>query len=339
MRLLLLLLIGVFFAAELNAQHTLTTEYFPSIGSEFTFRRTSTQGFQIPDGVLTGNGYTWDYSSLPDTGSTLTIRYIDPASTPYTSNFPDANLALQIQKRDSLDHYTYFLSNSSGFITLGEVSEQQQVSAVITFYEPAVRLPDLPLEYMDSANGWTDLNGQFAGNTTMDYSYVYDGYGTLILPTGTFDQVVRLKTITNSKGYTIDQSAETTRYSWLSAQGGHELLVFTEQIVTGFSPSRGSSFLYNMDATPVALAHGSFDQNVMTVFPNPAVNNISLAGLPSGASIHVAIHNLSGQAVVSKTITTSNGVAGLDLAGIASGLYLVQAQSDGKLFTAKVQVR
>src|ERR1051326_3099027 len=92
-----------------NAQPTLTgANTNPTIGQSFTDQMVNWQSQGN-----SGANVTWNFSSLSSTG-TSTLTWIDPATTPYNSNFTGANLANGTGSSDA-----YYTANSSSYSLIG----------------------------------------------------------------------------------------------------------------------------------------------------------------------------------------------------------------------------
>lgn len=111
---------------------------------------------------------------------------------------------------------------------------------------------------------------------------------------------------------------------------------YTELNIVGFNMLHnnygGDAYYDNFVITTGNLSTKPFEETKLSVFPNPAKNNISLK-LPANTNVsEVAIYNLTGQKVLNTNQTQS-----IDVSQLSAGTYLLKAiDTDGKSFTKKV---
>ena len=153
----------------------------PVIGEVFSQHR----GTYIDPGAP-GTGQSWDFSALQAT-TTLTSTIQAAASTPNGASFPGATVAASAGG----GNYMYMKITSTGLENVGVYG-----SSTVMAYQN----PELLLQYPCALNTtWTDswsttfVSGGFpiarAGTTTG----LADGVGTVIMPYGTFNNVLRVK--------------------------------------------------------------------------------------------------------------------------------------------------
>ncbi len=209
-------------SSVLFSQPTLTVKSLPVVGDKLYMTDCDTNG------ITTGNSgasVTWDYSKLiklngPDTKTK--IEYVEPSSGIYHEKFPNANIAMK-----SEDSYVYFKFDGTNYERMGLAAEEG--------YEI---LNDLELIMKYPFTYQSNISDKFSGefkvfNEEMEIimkrggtiNAVADAYGTLILPNGTFENVLRVKH-TQIVYDTIDvgvpgmpnitHKTETVTYSWLN---------------------------------------------------------------------------------------------------------------------------
>lgn len=99
-----------------------------------------------------------------------------------------------------------------------------------------------------------------------------------------------------------------------------------------------------INATKVALTAAGVEEVAtigMEVYPNPASGSVNVKFEATNADYSVAITDLSGRQVASKTITNANGSQTVDMPieGLATGNYLVTVSSNGASFTQNLMVK
>jgi hypothetical protein len=188
-KLYILSIILIFGILEIKSQPVLTSDAIPDIGFEFTTIYCDTNNVSEGDA---GANQTWDFSDLvQDANETPLVQsYIDPANGEQSSQFPNAEFA---QKADT--GTVYYLVEDNIVKRLGTGFESG--------YEKLTDLQDIikfPLTMGDSYSD--EFEGEIQVSTQQGTMTVYrsgtsqaevDGYGTVITPNGTYNNVLRLK--------------------------------------------------------------------------------------------------------------------------------------------------
>jgi hypothetical protein len=224
-------------------------------------------------GVSAGNagaGVTWNFSGLiaKTTYSTpvSTTYYYAPSSTPWASYFPSATIASK-SKSSSTYAYTYATSTATGTwgnYTSGTKSDN---GACYVLSQPYVYFT-CPCSYgcsfTNETRGYMCGTNSF-GTTLKTTTKTYDGYGTLILPIGSYPNTVRFKTLETTidssfavmLGVTsfVAASQNTTEsYVWYTSDFSHYLLTISSMTVMN---TYSKSVAYMIDSSvAVSTAHG-----------------------------------------------------------------------------------
>ncbi len=144
--------------------------------------------------ALNGADQTWDFSGLsPDPiEPDYFFKFFDPQNTPHADRYPEAELAAI--NADS--NFIYYRVENDAILLIGAVAEVPNFGTAFSDYEVPETEEVFPVEYL---NSWADdfsgtnsagpISSPFTGNVSGEV----DGYGTLILPNGTFNQVLRVK--------------------------------------------------------------------------------------------------------------------------------------------------
>ncbi|MFN8165037.1 MAG: T9SS type A sorting domain-containing protein [Bacteroidia bacterium] len=309
---------------------TVTTADLPYNGQAFFMGTDSTYVVPMLPG---GSGASWDYSGLQNL-ETDTVGFGPAAGTPYASSFPAATLCgHKIWTND----YSYFHGNSSGFYIDGFAN----LTTTFAYIQPSMYFP-VPLSY---------------GNTVTNYGYISidtvylsqnvrvrlssfetfnaDGSGTLILPSGTFNNVLRTKeTILVYDSMSIDigggiyvplsQSAQqTSRYMFMLPGHDPVLLLSLEADSLGNTTSSSSYFItsFNGISSPVTKAE--------SVYPNPAASTLNLSITDQLASSSLEVFDENGKLILKKENLTQS--ESLPVANLANGTYYYQINTAGKL--------
>lgn len=317
----------------LIAQPVVTSDILLNIGDERKVYYVETE-FNPGDA---GENITWDFSDLTPMYDVLWVAE-DPADTGLDEYFPTADLAFMIPGDDSQESYTdgwifYNTGEGDEISLLGAILFNITGSNVDTNYFMLNEDPDLlfefpmtyPDQFMDSVHG-TNLvvfqNQQFevdrSGNTTTEV----DGYGTLITPEGTFNNVIRVKRTEDLVDLfaTIPTFHEIVRYDWYSPDYDY-LLYHTENIIirdaVGNEQST-SAQTYYAEPNPITGIYGK-EVETFSVHPNPCDEVIFLPADKVKNSTKVELFNMHGRNVYSDWKQSEK----IDVSLFQPGVYVV----------------
>lgn len=297
---------GVVFGAI--AQPTIqTSDFYPTVGESFSINR----GVYVNPGPG-GNNVTWDMSSLNSTSIAVTN------ATPANASFPNSTITMET------------VGETSMYLNLGPTSY-----AIEGFYNSVNSLlftyTDPNVVYQFPLSMSTDFVDNFTCNyTTNGYDFVRsgthsveaDGYGTLITPSGTYTDVLRLRMIQDYSDYnstfgTYDYYAEI--YVWVKA-GYHNELASVSTLTSSLGNS--SYGLYLEDETS-GLSEESLSS--ISIYPNPATDIVHIDS--DGASItSLRLIDLNGNTVLEE----EQSVASIDIQDLPKGVYtLIVTTAEG----------
>ena len=225
------ILVLVLWSAVSVAQPNLDeTNFRMNIGDHYYIHQTD---YQDPGGG--GADLFWDFSTLPLTAID-TLEVIDPLDSPFGDNFGNASVALKTIS----DVHVYYSQEETGVYTEGNASP----SAWTPFIDPKLQymLPatlnsntsDDYYKVTDSGNG-TEIISE--GTTNL----VADAYGTLVMPFGTYTDVLRFVRTEENISMTIADQDTTfvpttlIQHFYVCEQSGWALLELNENIVDGVS--------------------------------------------------------------------------------------------------------
>lgn len=268
----------------------------------------------------TGANYSWNFSGLTEV-STATFNFIDPASSLWPGEFPGSTLCGIAPDEDAYTFYSVsnFALETDGYRVIvgpGDTVEQDYTDSEIIL--------DLPATY--NSSGTDNFSGPgYAASTNLmangTLSYTCDGYGTLQLPNGTYQNVLRYhadRTETLSVGGFPAGTVTKEQWIWVSADYRFWLLLM-ENIS---DPINGQSSTVWYQKTPIAVnPTGIADvaEDDFTVYPNPVAANGTLQvsrALNAGESIQ--LFDMQGRMVKSDNATS----ASFSLEGVTAGIYM-----------------
>jgi hypothetical protein len=286
-----------------------------------------------------GANQTWNFANLVADSSAY-VFVEDPATTPQGPDFPNATAAVVAPEG------TQFYQSSS---TLVELVGPSLIGQTAPLSNPASFLP-LPCTYQtsweDDFAGEIDLMG-FALQVTGDVVAIADGYGTLILPEGTVNDVLRIHRITTTVintpfgGGEIEEDA----YAFYKVDLGLPILEISN--TTGELPLLGPidiSSLKWVNVTNVGLDEQASSPIGISVFPNPATDNVQINfSLTGGRSVSIDLFDLTGRQVHSMNVSTAASglhTSTLDVSELPSGMYLLRIMDNkGRVGTTRFNVQ
>lgn len=347
------LLLGV----PVFAQITVGPADFASAGD--TLRRATgvVSGF---DGADTGPAHVWDFGTLAPLAETADTL-VTVASTPLLYQFffnnpfdPDhqANYAMKgtdfgFGALTVTDLYDYYKKNGDGLRNVGFGANINGLPASIQ-REPVDWIHHFPMDYADedSSQSYFELDVPgviFFAQDQMRHNYV-DGWGTLYLPTDTFE-VLRVRSVLTRVdtihvttpfpfGFTLPEP-ETVEYKWIAAGQGGPVL----QINTTGGIAAQAEFLY----APDSISTGTTDpiavnaQGTAVAFPNPA-DDVVFVRLPERSQGTLVLLDAAGRAALAARVDSGSSMARLNTAGLAEGTYTLRLLGSGTDWSGKLAI-
>lgn len=275
----------------------------------------------VPPGN-SGSNITWNFASATD-DSTDVVSYVPPQSTANYASFSSSTAAQPTGSGD----YTYFKCNSSGIELMGVTAGTD-----LLVYQNSERILSYPCSFSSqwvdafSANftisGFTiDRSGNISGNA--------DGFGSVTMPYGTVNNILRVKTTEIYTDVTpfgnIDYDFET----WYYYRPGVHAPVFTvrDYVITALGNPQTVQSADWLDQSAVGIADALRYAIGVDVFPNPARDNVSVVfGADGGQGLRLEVIDAAGRVVARHDLgRRSAGIQrhDLDVSAFAPGLYNV----------------
>ena len=324
-----------------SAQITINSADMPSAGDTVRYQTTTTAA----DMSDTGPSHTWDFSSLVPGGEGADTM-VTVGSTPLLYQFffnnaliyPEykadyamrgASIGLQGFSLDNL--FDYYKNNSAGFRDVGFGASLNGLPTSVQ-RTPVDWIYRFPMYYgnTDSSASHFDVSVPsigYYGQNQMRRNEV-DGWGTLILPTDTF-QVLRVESrIARNDTIHIDQfnigfaipEPETIEYKWI-AQGMDEPVL---QVTSVGGINTVVRFYYHPDDISTTVATVK-ERGALRAWPNPANTVLHLEGAVQGP---VQLLSADGS-VVYTGVVSSLPAHTIDVSALAPGLYMLRTGTGG----------
>ncbi|MEJ2052923.1 MAG: T9SS type A sorting domain-containing protein [Calditrichaceae bacterium] len=346
----ILFLISLFIInLPLNAQITIeSSEYDVSPGQTNTFYTLEdTTAFGIDVNVGTTNGpQVWNFTLEQYSGG-YTDQYtvVDPASTPYADDFPDADHVWLSQQGDSLSMYQFFNLTSDNLFLDGTVFVFLD-SAFVSQNDPPENIIKFPAQMNQT---WTYTNTdqtEYAGYVIIDSTdrtSVIDAWGTINLPAGAFDclRVRELETeISTTLLNNVPLYSDTTRYlsyTWIGKTYGllASISALDNETNLEFTKASDITFKSNINTSldnrkPAKVATFDLFQN----YPNPFNPETTISyNLSESADVSLTIYNALGQEIdklVEQHQSPGSYKYNWDAGNKPSGVYFCKLSAAGK---------
>lgn len=304
------------------AQPTITDVNMPQIGDAPTRGICSDVPNASTLNAETGANYSWNFSGLTEV-SVATFSFIEAADSYWPADFTNSTHCGITPDEDA---YTFYnISNSTletdGYriiIGSGDTVEQDYTNSEIILNLPATF----------NSSGTDNFSGPgFAASTNImangTLSYTCDGYGTLQLPNGIYQNVLRYhanRTETLSVGGFPAGTVTKEQWIWISADYRFWLLLME----TISDPINGQSTTVWYQKTPIAVnptGIADVSEEDFTVYPNPVAANGTLQ-LSRGLNADESVQLFDTQGRMVKTINAAISTISLD--GVTGGIYVLK---------------
>lgn len=314
----------LFSAQMLQAQPVMTDLLNFTIGDTLHYKQVDTAGFN-PGAA--GANVTWDFSNMKFK-RWLNIYIIHPNSASNGGLFPNATYVEALASGDEV-----YVKNDASYTVEGVVQ-----AGVVIQYPDARKVLTRPITYNDTfKDGYTTkysvqtYNLEGAGNSTT----IVDGYGQLITPDDTFDNVLRVKaTFTQSdtvKGLVpLVANSIGTSYYWFDSAHKEPLMRVEEIDITSPLQNARVYVVAYIDTNPPAADVEDVTSSSAKV--NAVINdrNLLLSGdLITGKEYSLALYSQNGQAIVNTKFVANSNVLITSLPELPSGIYVLTLTKQG----------
>lgn len=284
-----------------NFSSSLTNTISANIADNASFNSTLT--------TVTGNGVIWNASGLTVQSGTplLHFSFGNPSSTPNGTLFPSSNYVEYDPALTSIVSYNYYLYTSDSVSSLGSYDPS---AAHEVFQNPDKHLI-FPFAFGQSfTDNYTKTNYSNATNIssyqTGTRTVSFNGFGTLVLPQGTFNNVALI-----SESRTNNLGPISYEYTWYDISNGRKLLYRSE--------NNGSIVTVWSSAITLGIQEKNSTVSVV-VYPNP-IQDISTLKIKTENPLTNAVlkmYNVMGVEI--KSMPVKNYEVMIDKEGIETGM-------------------
>jgi hypothetical protein len=332
-----------------HSQITIGPPDLPSAGQELIYWTAQATSVDVS---ATGPSQLWDFSMLEplqqDTNVTVSV-----SSTPLLYQFffnnpilypdHDADFAMEgqefsFQALNVEDVYDYYKKSSAGYRNVGFGANINGIPSSIRRL-PVDWIHRFPMDFgdVDSSFSTWEMNvpNTFFFRQEQWRHNTVDGWGTLVLPSATFD-VLRVRSVLTrhdsihieqfGTGFGIDEP-ESVEYKWMAQGMGRPVLTV---ITVGGVPTVAQ--FYHDETTSI----GEPISSSFIVHPNPASDRVVME-IPGSANGSLIIRDLKGT-IVQQQLNFQPGKQLLNVSALAEGAYIIEFRSEGSILQQRLVV-
>ncbi|MEO8589355.1 MAG: T9SS type A sorting domain-containing protein [Flavobacteriales bacterium] len=273
-----------------------------------------------------GPNQTWDFTAIACTPE-LPGTYEDPAGNPW---FPTATVMFDD---------VYLEGNSTALLELGYSAPGPDL---MTCTDP-LQLFVYPMTYGDqfTDNLDCDRSGAQMSHRSGSATVTADGYGTVILPNGTFPDCLRIH---EDRTYTdVEEVPGNTTYFhrdyYHFVQPGIKRplvsILQTTWSINGGAQGSGASASMLVDVSTGITSAAA--QQLPIVWPNPASSSVTFDLPPSASTGTVEFFDARGASCGTRMLN-GTGPRPVDISALPTGIYVCRVRVEGSVRTTRLNV-
>ena len=338
------IIIGFLFCTGIvQSQITFTSSDFPAPGTSIEYYDCWSDSIDMG---MVGSNQVFDFSkALQETYGTFDISFVDPSSTPFASNHPDATAAfisdteLDSATQKVVLEFWQFVEVSSSACTYvgltvnldtGNMFNQSPPTSLTPFhslYVPNMEYMGTNWKYQNTKmvnSSWSVTAGPLKHDETISRNAEIDAWGVFKNPWSSFDALrFRVEEYTSGidsvNGQVDDIWADTSYYFeyWVNGLGHYIARAHTDASFTSFWGIELAN-----QRVPVGL-ESQYNAVEFEIYPVPASNEIYIEANIHGIIEH-SINDVNGR-IIDKGVINSliGGGNQIDLKGIDHGFYIL----------------
>ncbi len=322
---------------------TLTSANIHAIGASHTYYVADSNAANLD--AVTGAGVTWDYSTLQGYTTTVDNNIVDATTAPNAADFPTSTkadelqnnfMAYQNQVADTIFAQGYTFSEPS----IGDVIVELDIDEAKVIYY-SFNFGD---SFSDSIRGTLTVTGGFPVSGDLEGEIVTsaDGYGTLLLGTNTYADVLRVKIEENSiadLGILGTVPVIRTQYYYYQP-GTQNFPVFIHTSLEAAGSTQ--NVVYSQDMLSIIGVEELNEVVDVNLYPNPVEDQLTVE-MNSSANFdaNIAVKDILGKVVyqTSRSVKKGTNRVEIDANRLQSGVYLVNITSGDSKITKKIIVK
>lgn len=338
------LFLSLFLTLSAVAQITIGPNDMPSAGDTMRYRTTMASGVDL---TLTGSDVTWDFSLL-SIGSAGADTAVSVGSTPFAyqlffnnpflypqhaANFAMKGVEFGFQGFSFEDVYDYYKKGAAAYSNVGFGANLNGLPTSVR-RDPVDIIHRFPMHPGDQDTSFSSFSvslptlGYYRQDQTR-FNHV-DGWGTLILPSDTFD-VLRVRSVLQQRDTVfIDQFGfgfglnrpQTVEYRWL-AQGMDQPVLIVTTVAGQATIAR---FYYDPEPLTTSIPEAAVATGLVA-WPNP-VSDVVHVQLPHNVGGHLAIHDAAGRIVMQLGPLPTGHLQHIPVQALPAGAYSAVLNGD-----------
>jgi hypothetical protein len=309
----------------------------------------ATHGFRVGDSHdfilmknaeegIAGTDVIWDFTSLEESGKSLTSHMLATEVTDKTKSIPNSNFVLE----EFGNHFVFNVTNDR-MEQYGTVS----CNSVTTYDKPFLKLK-FPLQFGDHFSGpysGTQVTNSLSVPVSGYYYIDADSYGTLLLPDNIeLRNVLRVKqtrTIVNPDGTEIYEIT----YRWYAAEVRYPVLVISKYVypqATSYVQTAMFAHIQDYKKNSLAVADAGIISDIQ-VFPNPYENELTISyNISKPGTVKIDLYDVSGKLFRNIQNNKSEDIGYKTILldeselGIMPGIFYLRINVDGTAYTRKI---
>jgi len=338
MKTTILKLIMILFVSKLSAQITLTSSINPVAGDIDNSATCDTNNISQGN---SGANQTWSFLSLIRQDSSV-INFVPAGSTPYSGQFPTSNIAFTT---DNVN-YGYTTTSSGNYIINGQASPD----LMINYTDPELFM-QYPFTYNISVTDNFESNFTSGGFTTFrtgTTTITGDAWGTIILPSGSYANALRVKYIITTKDSLTLGTVLTsvlTSYNWFVTGKKFPVfeIIYTSYSVNGIPITNSKVVNYNL-GTVIGVTNISNETpdkyKLSQNYPNPFNPSTILAfEIRRSGFVSLKVHDMLGKEVadlVNSDLSPGTYKYDFNASDLSSGIYFYTLKVNEFIETKKM---
>jgi len=289
-----------------------------------------------------GENQNWVFSTV-NIFETGIYEAMDPSETPFGNIFTESNIAYNIDNQESFN-YGYNTSAESVNNGTGFNSKDQ----LIIHYTNPSTLMIYPFSYNNTFSDTYFGSYTFEGLETHESgtsNVVADGWGSIITPAATYNNVLRVKTerehidsVFMEDMFLYATITNYTDFAWYAPNIKSPVFAITLSNCTGVCDTVG---YYTTSTQQVVNIENNIED--FKVYPNPASDKILLSfSTHKTGKITISVVDLTGKEILQyQKNLILNGLQSFDLSlnKLENGLYFVKIDDGNSASSKKIIVR
>lgn len=312
------------------------SDFYGSEGENFDYN----YGLYLNPGSP-GENVVWDFSVM-NPGSPYVLQIADVSNTPYATDYPNASYAIFDQIDNGHKYFTLVNDNNDQRLLL---SGDAGAGGNVIYTDPQQWF-SFPFTYNDEFNDtyegsyfWSGTNYIVERNGSLTVKA--DGYGSLIMPYGTINNVLRVKYTSEYEDYNDFVQTTTTisltTYKWYKQGNKIPLLEINTGLINGTQYNPYTRYMSEESVQSTDILDSK--NKVLSVYPNPSngIFEVKLSNVSQVIKASVNVLNVAGNVIEDHMLTDFSHT--LDLSDYPKGMYFVQLESEDFIETQKIIIK